>query len=98
MKPFAQIAGLCKRKRKNEKSLQKRKFLLHFCELFDTITKLILSFCSRSCGLVAQLDRVFDYESKGRGFESRRAHQENPCKTSTCGGFHFALIFYYLLF
>ena len=28
-----------------------------------------------SCGLVAQLDRVFDYESKGRGFESRRAHQ-----------------------
>ena len=27
-----------------------------------------------SCGLVAQLDRVFDYESKGRGFESRRAH------------------------
>ena len=26
-------------------------------------------------GLVAQLDRVFDYESKGRGFESRRAHQ-----------------------
>ena len=26
------------------------------------------------CGLVAQLDRVFDYESKGRGFESRRAH------------------------
>ena len=28
-----------------------------------------------ACGLVAQLDRVFDYESKGRGFESRRAHQ-----------------------
>ena len=27
-----------------------------------------------ACGLVAQLDRVFDYESKGRGFESRRAH------------------------
>ena len=26
-------------------------------------------------GPVAQLDRVFDYESKGRGFESRRAHQ-----------------------
>ena len=23
---------------------------------------------------LAQLDRVFDYESKGRGFESRRAH------------------------
>ena len=25
---------------------------------------------------VAQLDRVFDYESKGRGFESRRAYHE----------------------
>ena len=33
-------------------------------------------------GPVAQLDRVFDYESKGRGFESRRAHHnlsENHC-------------------
>ena len=27
-------------------------------------------------GPVAQLDRVFDYESKGRGFESRRAYQK----------------------
>ncbi len=27
------------------------------------------------CELVAQLDRVFDYESKGRGFESLRARQ-----------------------
>ena len=36
----------------------------------------IISELSRTaCGLVAQLDRVFDYESKGRGFESRRAHQ-----------------------
>ena len=26
--------------------------------------------------LVAQLDRVFDYESKGREFESLRAHHE----------------------
>ena len=32
-----------------------------------------------ACGLVAQLDRVFDYESKGRGFESRRAHQRSSC-------------------
>ena len=31
----------------------------------------------KACGLVAQLDRVFDYESKGRRFESCRAHQEN---------------------
>ena len=34
----------------------------------------------KACGLVAQLDRVFDYESKGRGFESRRAHQEESLK------------------
>ena len=26
--------------------------------------------------LVAQLDRVFGYEPKGRGFESRRAYQK----------------------
>ena len=31
-----------------------------------------------ACGLVAQLDRVFDYESKGRGFESLRARQRKP--------------------
>ena len=29
-----------------------------------------------ACGLVAQLDRVFDYESKGRRFESCRAHSQ----------------------
>ena len=28
--------------------------------------------------LVAQLDRVFGYEPKGRGFESRRAYQKKP--------------------
>ena len=27
--------------------------------------------------LVAQLDRVFGYEPKGRGFEPLRAHHEN---------------------
>ena len=31
--------------------------------------------CCSGCGLVAQLDRVFDYESKGRRFESCRDHQ-----------------------
>lgn len=34
-------------------------------------------------GPVAQLDRVFDYESKGRGFESRRAHQGSSCKAAS---------------
>ena len=28
--------------------------------------------------LVAQLDRALDYESRGQGFESSRAHQKNP--------------------
>ena len=37
---------------------------------------------------LAQLDRVFDYESKGRGFESRRAHQE--------GDFERSLLFLYI--
>ena len=36
---------------------------------------IIFELSRTACGLVAQLDRVFDYESKGRGFESRRAHQ-----------------------
>ena len=30
------------------------------------------------CAPVAQLDRVSDYESEGRGFESLPAHQEKP--------------------
>lgn len=30
---------------------------------------------------VAQLDRVFDYESKGREFESRRAHHFKVMRT-----------------
>jgi hypothetical protein len=42
---------------------------------------------SKSCGLVAQLDRAFDYESKGRGFESRRAHQGNPPDQDFQAGF-----------
>ena len=36
---------------------------------------MILKLSRTACGLVAQLDRVFDYESKGRGFESRGARQ-----------------------
>ena len=30
----------------------------------------------RQLALLAQLDRVSDYESEGRGFESLRAHHE----------------------
>ena len=32
-------------------------------------------FSLRRCALVAQLDRAFGYEPKGRRFESFRAHQ-----------------------
>ena len=43
-----------------------------------------------TCGPVAQLDRVFDYESKGRGFESRRAHHRGIavrlCLFAYCNG------------
>ena len=35
----------------------------------------------------------YDYESKGRGFESRRAHQENPPDIRS-GGF-FIVYFYF---
>ena len=48
---------------------------------------IILKLSRAACGLVAQLDRVFDYESKGRGFESRRAHHEGStekCFFSLC--------------
>ena len=41
---------------------------------------IIFKLSRTACGLVAQLDRVFDYESKGRGFESRRAHQEGDAE------------------
>ena len=37
---------------------------------------------------VAQLDRVFDYESKGRGFESLLAHQKTERSTSLCSVFY----------
>ena len=42
-----------------------------------------------SRGLVAQLDRVFDYESKGRGFESRRAHFPGSVDKQGFRGFFF---------
>ena len=48
------------------------------------IRDILFELSENSRGLVAQLDRVFDYESKGRGFESRRAHQR---KSSPCGSF-----------
>ena len=40
------------------------------------------------CALVAQLDRVLDYESRGRGFESLRAHQKIRTGLSPCSYFY----------
>ena len=65
------------------------KKVLHFIRWPAIITKLLRKNNRCACGLVAQLDRVFDYESKGRGFESRRAHQENPPEIRISGGFLF---------
>lgn len=42
------------------------KFITHDTKLYD-----LVSFID---GPVAQLDRAFDYESKGRAFESLRVH------------------------
>ena len=63
--------------------------VLQFQKSFAIIIKL---FVRAACGLVAQLDRVFDYESKGRGFESRRAHQEKPLNVML-SGFSFFFLF-----
>ena len=41
---------------------------------YDKLNKLI-------CAPIAQLDRVFGYEPKGRGFESLLAHQTNIIRT-----------------
>ena len=44
---------------------------------------------------VAQLDRVFDYESKGRGFESLLAHQRRaaaPKRLLTVVGSRFVFL------
>ena len=43
---------------------------------------------------VAQLDRAFDYESKGQGFESLLGHQMKA--SQQCGAFLFAKTIYLL--
>ena len=66
--PHAAQPGIKKRK-KIKKSVDKP---VSLC--YDIKAVRNTGCCETACGLVAQLDRVFDYESKGRGFESRRAH------------------------
>ena len=43
--------------------------------------------------LVAQLDRVFDYESKGRGFEPLRARQVKTSEIAFSWAFQRFLLF-----
>jgi hypothetical protein len=40
---------------------------------------------SNKCDSVAQLDRAFGYEPKGRVFESLQGHQLNPSTTQVFG-------------
>ena len=49
-----------------------RKFLLHFVEQCDIITKLSLRHAP-----LAQLDRASGYGPEGRGFESLTAYQKS---------------------
>ena len=50
-----------------------RKFLLHFVEQYDIITKLSLRHAP-----LAQLDRASGYGPEGRGFESLTAYHREP--------------------
>ena len=66
--------------------LAREKFLKFCKSAIDIPTKTrytIEAVRNAAQGPVAQLDRVFDYESKGRGFESRRAHQGSSCKAAS---------------
>ena len=47
---------------------------------------------NKNNALVAQLDRALDYESRGQGFESSRAHQKRQWTVVKC------LIFMNILF
>lgn len=72
--------------------LKKFKKFLNFCLTVPPITSIISFVSSESddkCDSVAQLDRAFDYESKGRRFESCRGHQ---LKISTA---EYAVFFYF---
>ena len=52
------------------------------------VTAQVMIYClSDERAPVAQLDRVFDYESKGHRFESGRAHHENPLGKQLSGLF-----------
>jgi hypothetical protein len=50
---------------------------------------IIVKRCLKAHVPVAQLDRVFGYEPKGRGFESLQARQQKPLKTLSFQGFLF---------
>ena len=54
---------------------------LHFSNRYVSIIKLLMRKCTgRQYAAVAQLDRVFGYEPKGRGFESLQPYQKDTPK------------------
>ena len=78
--PFCAVLPYAKKDAK-----QSQKNYLHFRRMCDNI--IALSGTAANAPL-AQLDRVFDYESKGRGFESPRARQvKSPDLTKRFRGF-----------
>lgn len=48
--------------------------LFYVARYIDTFGESFYKQCSYPCAPIAQLDRAFDYESKGRKFESCWAH------------------------
>ena len=57
---------------------------LNFHLTFLIIGDIIYCVADTAYALVAQLDRVFDYESKGQGFESLRARQAKNTTVRWC--------------
>ena len=45
---------------------------------FLDLTALMLYTCNHAMRACSSVDRVFDSDSKGRGFKSRQAHQKSP--------------------
>ena len=84
------FAEIRRRKKHAGKSKKFRKKVLTFFALCDIII-FVPSDRNRKWKFapIAQLDRAFDYESKGHRFESCWVHHENPWRASRRWGFFF---------
>ena len=69
---------LPRNRRGYEQNKNRKNFFTFFAFPIDKSAKdgIILSVAARRYALVAQLDRVLDYESRGQGFESLGARQK----------------------